>query len=129
MKNKSLQKFKADCLKVIKNYQTDLDYDIQAIKNNKVSIFFAYESGSHSIELIPFLDYPKKGEKVKYLFGQADREHILNEVGRTMECESIKNAKLVHYFDGEKIYEINHETAKKLISDYKLRMHKAFKYA
>ena len=91
MKRKvALEKFKTDCLKVIKYYRSDLDIDMKIVGKKVSAVFFAYECGSHAITLPEFERYPAAGERVRYLFGSADRRHILNETGSTLECESVK---------------------------------------
>ena len=126
MKKTTLDQFKTDCLQVIKHYQTDLDFDLDLIADKKPLICFAYECGSHCVELRDFNQYPNKFERVPFLFGTADREHILDQVGCTLECESIRNASLVHYFDGQTIYRIDHKKAHDLIRDYKHKMRTMF---
>ena len=127
MKTKTVEQFKEDCLKVVKHYQKDVDIDVEIILEGKPSIFFAYESGSHCIRLYRFEEYPKAGERVRYLFGKVNRERILQDVGSILECESVKNAKLVHYFNGKGITQINHDKAAEIIANYKENMWKMFK--
>ena len=129
MKTKTIEQFERDCLAVIQSYQSDLYQDIEIIKSGKASLFFAYDCGSHAIVLRDFAEYPQEGEQVKYLFGTADRWHLLNETGAILECESVKNAPIVHYFDGHKIRQITHEKAARIVEDYKFRMSSKFIYS
>lgn len=119
---KSIDQFRADCLEVIESYQSDLDIDLNTILAGTPALFFAYECGSHSIELRPFDTYPPAGDTVPYLFGRADREHILAGVGTTLECESVRNAPLVHYYDGKTIKQIDHARAAIIVQDYRHAM-------
>lgn len=127
MKTKTIEQFKTDCLSVIKHYQSDLDYDLEYIKQGKPSLFFAYECGSHCIRLFDFDEYPDKFTRVPYLFGTADREKILSDTGCTLDSESVRNASLVHWFDGNEIRQIDHAKAHQIVRDYKLAMARKFK--
>ena len=60
-------------------YETDLSHDKDWIEENPTTPFMHYTraTGTHLIPLNPSDTYPPAGTKVKYLFGMADREKIL----------------------------------------------------
>jgi len=64
---------------IIKYYRDDLvKHDRNSLRNYKGEfIHITKETGTHLFRLIPYDEYPKAGEKVPYLFGTADRDHIL----------------------------------------------------
>lgn len=54
--------------------------------------------------------WPAKGVEVPYLFGKADRYHILDQAADCIRGEKHRvetgDARLTHYFDGKKLREI-----------------------
>jgi len=69
-------------LPLIKSYQTDLlKHDRRIIRQNPGVPFIhtTTEYGTHIVLLHGPDTYPGPGEQVKYLFGYADRYHILNQ--------------------------------------------------
>lgn len=78
--------YKTQALKTVKNFQNDVNIDAEFIKinfdepgNKGNMIFFLRENGSYLMELTQraINTLPRGREKVKYLFGYADRETIL----------------------------------------------------
>ena len=124
MQNKTLDQFITDSLDVIKSYQSDLDYDLAMIERGETCLIFTHAMGSHAIHLHDYSDYPLEGVQVSYLFGQADRWHILKECASVLECESVRNAPLVHYYDASvgSIKEITFVQACDLVDKYQKRM-------
>lgn len=104
-------------------YHTDLGYDKEAIEEHPGVPFlhWAGDSSTHIIMLVPESEYPKEGVEVEYLFGVADRHHILNGVqvmakyftnpcgGKTLHC---------HHYDGRKLRRITIEKAVEIAQDY-----------
>lgn len=110
---------------IVEHYRTDLDIDRQMIDDNPGMPFLHWtsESGTHLVMLHPadHEDFPPKGEWVPYLFGTADRYHILNGVKSYAEC--LKDThQLVHYFDGKRLRKIDPAQAVKIASDYVKRV-------
>lgn len=97
----------------LKSFQTDLTvHDFSWIMSNPKTPFLhaANENGTHLIALVDADKYPATGEKVKYLFSYADREHLLNQVVQmavTLVEPSGYNARICHYYDGETLSKIN----------------------
>ena len=123
-----IEQFKVDSLAVIKAYQSDLDYDLAMIERGETCLIFTHECGSHTIRLYDYADYPAEGVYVQYLFGRADRWHILKECSATLDCESVKNAPLIHYFDASvgRIRKVTFDQASQLIMQYQARMNNLF---
>ena len=105
----------------IKNFRRDLlVHDKNAIEKDPGMPFlhFTGETGTY-IEFLPGPeDYPKKGERVKYLFGTASRNWILSQ--RTSCVEHMKKLNrqlLVLFFPGadKDVREITQEKAEEII--------------
>ena len=102
-----ISEYREYACKIVKNYQTDLQYDIDCMNNKKPCLIFLRENGSHICALEPFEDYPKSFERVKYLFGTADRHHILNDKKEMVKyCLSSEELKRILFFNGKTIKEI-----------------------
>lgn len=116
------------CDQTVKHYKSDLDEDAKLINQGKECLFFVYESGSHAIVLFNFESYPAFDQRVPFLFGTANRDHILNETGSILECESVKNAPLKFYFDGKQMFRLGDiQEATTIVADYKRKMSAIFK--
>jgi len=114
-----ISEYKEFAEKVVKNYRTDLDHDLRFFESKTPSIVFLRENGSHMISLDPFDMYPKCFERIKYLFGTADRWHILRDKVSTVEwCIKNDNSKVVVYFNGKDLKVISHEKSRNIISKY-----------
>ena len=128
MKHKTLEQFKTDSLAIIESFKSDLDYDIEMINRGETCLIFTHCCGSHAIHLHDYSGYPPCGVSVPYLFGHADRWHILKECSSVLECESVKNAPLIHYFDSSvgRIREISFAQACDVVKQYQSRMTNLF---
>ena len=124
MKHKTMDQFINDSKSVIQSYITDLDYDIAMIERGESCLIFTHECGSHAIQLHDYSSYPLPGVSVPYLFGLADRWHILKQCSDVLDCESIKNSPLIHYHDASvgRIREISFSQACELVKQYQTRM-------
>lgn len=117
------------CLPLIEAYRDDL------LKHDK--LWFEQNPG------VPFLhwtrpcgtticglpaadSYPKGGERVKYLFGTADRWHLLKEVVEMAEHHTRPSNSpeqfTCHHFDGKKLRKITIETAVDVARQYVRRI-------
>ena len=123
-----IEQFIADSKSVIKSYITDLDYDLAMIDRGETCLIFTHECGSHAINLYDYADYPAEGVSVPYLFGHANRWHILKECSSILECESVKNAPLIHYYDSSvgRIKKVSFSQACELVTRYQMRMNNLF---
>ena len=102
----------------VKSYRNDLlVHDKNMIKAypGLPFIHFSRENGTHLYFLRTPDLFPAKGERVKYLFGTADREHILNTerdaIVYIMKETSAVYSSTVHYFDGNSIRKVSKEKA------------------
>ena len=101
---------KKNALPHIESYLNDLDIDKKIIDENP-GIPFIHFTGKNGtdIELLPPYDhesYPPKGEKIPYLFGFADREHILRQKREVLSCYKSSRNELIQYYDGRKVKKI-----------------------
>ena len=116
------QQVEEKALPLIKAYHNDLIvHDKKAITENPGIPFlhFTGDTGTCLMLLIPAKDYPAKGEKVPYLFGIADRLHILKEKTEIVRCmRTINRRDLVLCFDGEKLGVITQEWAESIVQKY-----------
>ena len=92
-------------LPLLEAYETDLAHDRDWMQDNPGIPFMHYTraTGTHLIPLNPSDTYPPAGTKVKYLFGKADREYILQgklEMQAWFENRARESLKLILYFDG-----------------------------
>ena len=103
------EQLEAHCLPLIEAYHADLTkHDREAIENNPDVPFLHWtrRSGTWLIHLWPLEKLPKKGERVKYLFGTADREHIVREAA-TLARSFVNDRDGIlccYYFDGQKLW-------------------------
>lgn len=111
---------------LIKNYLDDLEkHDKAALSRDQIVPFIHYtrENGTHLLFLPPHdhESYPPEGKFVPYLFGDANREHIRNEIVSQAEY-AVKNkrtfALLVQYFDGKALRSISPERALEIAREY-----------
>ncbi|HUU87522.1 MAG TPA: hypothetical protein VMX17_07180 [Candidatus Glassbacteria bacterium] len=110
----------------IKDYRDDLlIHDKNAIEDNPNIPFlhFTGESGTIIEFLIPFEKYPKKGERIPYLFGTADRQHILEQI-KEMVFAARKSTRqdLILYYDGmtntHNLFDITQDKAEDIVTAY-----------
>lgn len=108
--------------KHLENFQEDLTtHDKRTIKNNpgKKFIHITRKTGTHISIFYSTSDYPKPGERVKYLFSAtANREELLKSNLDTFNFYKDSSPLKFHYFDGNKLHEINAEKADKIYKEY-----------
>jgi hypothetical protein len=114
------------CEPLMLDHQSDLDIDRQlVIAAQSPFIHWTRQSGTCVEPMIAPDQYPKRGERVPYLFGTADREHILNQRIGTATYWTNKNnlpVEACHYFDGKTLKRITLETAVALMRDYGMQV-------
>lgn len=107
---------------LIDHYHDDLfKHDRQFCADHPTWKFlhFAGPCGTHLVSMPPAEDYPRRGEYVPYLFGTADRDHVLNgghSVIVTIEKSS--DRRTVHYWDGKRLQRVAFKEARYLYLDY-----------
>jgi len=121
----------------IKDYRDDLLlHDKNAIANNPGVPFlhFTGESGTIIEFLLPFEKFPKKGERIPYLFGKADRRHILNEI-KNMVFYARKSTRqdCIMYYDGmtetHNLFDISQNQAEEIVIAYYEKINTIFNLA
>ncbi len=120
------------CLRLIEHYHDDLlVHDRRILRNNPGVPFLHWTRATGTcIELLfPHDDerWPNKGEEVPYLFGYADREHILQQCVGTSEYRANKmntETRLVLYNDGKGVglKEISLEKAVEIAKEHERRV-------
>lgn len=103
------EKLAKNVLPFLEAYRDDLvHHDRRAIIEKFPGVPFihtARTSGTHLYFLLPASAYPPPGERVPYLFGEADGEHIIRQVREALEFEAstASGVFLFHLFDGKDI--------------------------
>jgi|SRR6187402_272193 len=119
-------------LKVMVTYQSDLEIDRAEIEKNEGVPFlhFTRASGTYMVMLLPYDRLPGKGLRVPYLFSDADRNHVINQIekmsgyyhsrneGRMGECL------VTQYFDGVKVKKIGADRAAQIGIDHAASLRK-----
>lgn len=113
---------------IIESYRADLEtHDRTWIEQNPgvPFIHYTWDSGTYMIGLVAASEYPAPGEKIPYLFGHSDRDHILAQVQVIADLFILgewaphKNVvKAIHYFDGARIRPIAHVVAQDIARKY-----------
>lgn len=121
---------------VLTHYRDDLEkWDRQAIEKKHPGVPFlhwACSSSTHIVMLVDADSYPPAGKHVPYLFGTADREHILRQ--------SVEYAKyflrpegqradgyLVHHYDGTRLRQITCADALVVAESYRGRIQREWR--
>jgi len=87
-------------------------------------LHFTGETGTHLFPFWKSEKFPKAGEEVKYLFGYADRERILESEMSVIPDMKTRYGrdKLAMYFDGKRLREISYKRATLLAFEYQTRL-------
>ncbi len=110
-------------LPLLEAYETDLTHDKNWIEENPGVPFMHYTraTGTHLISLGSAGSYPPPGTRVKYLFGTADREKILQdklEIQDWFESPVRKPPKLILHYDGRMLKQVTLGKAREIVEDY-----------
>ncbi len=122
------EQIKEKALPFIKAYHDDLlIYDKNEIEGNPNIPFlhFTGSTGTNIELLVDTSEYPKKGERVPYLFGTAGREHILDQKVKMVDhMTKVNRNDLMLYYPGEgkRVRTITHDKAKEIIREYRRRI-------
>ena len=109
---------------LITRYMDDLTkHDRNALEANPGMPFlhFTRDSGTHISFHMPANEYPKKGEYVPYLFGHADRDHLLEEASGIVNhyAKPYNDPPLmVLYYNGKTLRKIDLAQAAEIVRDY-----------
>jgi hypothetical protein len=111
-------------LPLLEAYETDLTtHDKDWIEVNPGIPFMHYTraTGTHLISFSLAGSYPPPGTRVKYLFGTADREKILQdklEMQDWFESTVRKPPKLILHCDGRILQQVTISKAREIVEDY-----------
>lgn len=97
----------------VKNFKSDFEIDKKTIEANPGAKFI-HLTREHGTALIMFMNpdsYPKKGERVKYLFGTTNREELIKGNLEGLQYYIKNNPIQVHYFNGKDLKKIKPEQA------------------
>lgn len=82
-------------------------------------IHVTYRNGTNLLPLITQEKFPAEGVIVPYLFGHADRQHILSQASEMMNYYADHHVDgLFHYFDGKRLRTITIPAAKEVVRRY-----------
>jgi len=111
-----------ECHPLIEHYHTDLTQcDRKTIQNNPGVPFLHWtrSMGTHLVMLYPAENYPPQGVFVQFLFGQADRMHMLDAVLSMAQSHSAERTILAHYYDGKKLHVVTADRAVTIAREYR----------
>jgi len=122
-----IAKYRAIAEPIVQRYKADIEIDCELIEDGSPAIFFIRESGTHSVHLRAFEQYPPQGASVKYLFSFAGRDHILSQVKASLDTllSQIEYTQIA-YFDGSDVRLIDAPKAVKKVDDYIADMRRQF---
>jgi hypothetical protein len=110
-------------LPLLEAYETDLIHDRDWIEANPTTAFIHYTrtTGTHLIPLNPSDTYPPAGTNVKYLFGMADREKLLQgklEMQDWFENTLREPPRLCLHYDGQTLRRVTISRARDILENY-----------
>lgn len=117
----------------LEDFKTDLTkHDRECIERNPGTPFLHYTRSTGTIMVMLHASdseaFPAEGEYVPYLFGTADREHILDETWRMAQyCADRKEDCL--YFDGRSLKELSSADSVRIALDYGRKVRNAWRTA
>lgn len=132
MKKSIFEIVKRRSLPIMAAYHKDLlVHDRRSIEQFP-GVPFVHFTGTTGTTIIFFSDitcYPKKYEKVRYIFGISDRVHILKDstIALTEALPKSNRTILIQHFDGHKVHKITMEQAAYVVRAYYIDMMKQFK--
>jgi len=129
------EELQAACLPLVEAYRDDLvKHDKESI-GNRPGVPFIHvtrASGTHICFMPSAADYPAPGVYVPYLFGTANRDHVLEQVVTFADYwlrPCAEPVKLVHYFDGRRLRKVSLKDAQELLRDYGRRVRDTWRRA
>jgi hypothetical protein len=121
------EELKTRSLPFIKAYHNDLlVHDKNDLEKNPGTPFlhFTGETGTYIFMMVPGDDYPAKGETVKYLFGYATRDEILD--GNVVVIPDMEKrysrGDLAQHFDGNTLKAVTYNQATEIAHNYKFQI-------
>jgi len=125
----------AACLPHLEAYRDDLvkhDKEIIANRHGVPFVHVTRANGTHICFMPSAADYPAPGVYVPYLFGTANRDHVLEQVVTFVDYwlrPCAETVKAVYWFDGQRLRKIDLEKAQKLLRDYGRRVRDTWRRA
>jgi hypothetical protein len=117
---------KEKALPIIQHYKEDLTKHDRASFRKHPGIPFLHftgDTGTYLFFLQASDQYPPYGERVPYLFGTADRRHILkDQVDMIIALRKYNRQDLILYFDGRKLKQITQDEAEGIAKDYQQKI-------
>ena len=112
----------------LKHYRTDLKHDKAWILENPGVPFLHWtgESSTHivSLDASDSERWPASGVVVPYLFGRADREHILDQKREATKALNEKfNIRVIYHWNGHNLQEVNASRAFRIVDEYVSGVH------
>lgn len=111
------------CLPLMTHYQTDLtriDQQYMELHPQCPFLHWTRQTGTQ-MEFLPRHDdphYPPDGEERPYLFGTADRVHILHQKVSMARWFLREHICAVHWFDGQRLHRTTVQRAVVIAEDY-----------
>lgn len=112
------KQLRAACLPRIQAFHKDLllhDRKLIAAHQGTPFLHWTRKTGTHILFLIGADEYPPNGTHVPFLFGTADRQHLLTQA---VAMTRLDNGDLVHYFDGQTLRVIDQRAAIEVGREY-----------
>ena len=110
--NKIFKDLVGNSLHLMTDYTDDLmKHDKKTLEDNPGVPFlhFTRATGTGLI-MLSTKNWPRKGETIPYLFGSADRNHLLKELENTAQHYR-GNSRLIQHYDGNMLHIISHDEA------------------
>lgn len=118
---------------IVKAFKADLiKHDRRSIRNNPETPFIhaAGENGTCLLMMHPASKYPEPGARVPYIFSEATREHILNDMTGIIDCYARNGRPVMHYHDGRgRLCQITHDRAREIVRTYQEKIRAEWKRA
>ena len=124
------EELKSKTEKHVKNFISDFEIDKKIIEKNKgvKFIHIAREHGTALTLLHTKKDYPEQGEKVKYLFGKANRKEILKGQLIAFNHYLSNSPKAIYFFNGKALKQCTNKAAEQIFKDYYNNMINLFEH-
>ena len=107
------KQLRAACLPHMTHFKADLVmHDRRTLRKHDGTPFLHWtrKLGTEILMLITADEYPPIGTTVPFIFGRADRDHLLNEAVKSARCWTEPcngTVEAVHHFDGKTLRQID----------------------
>ena len=120
---------------IVTHWRPDLTkHDRRTIEDAGDGMPFLHFTGDTGTDLMmmPPADHPEwpnVGERVPFIFGHADRDHILHQKIVSVECMPRINRPIAHHWDGHRLKRIDMARALDIVNAYAAKVARAWKKA